>query len=40
MDKGMIPPELFNHVLARSQATRIDPNDDVADVIIHPEPTA
>ena len=40
VDRGMIPPELFSHVLARSQATGIDPNDDVADVVIHPEPKA
>lgn len=40
VDRGMIPPELFSHVLARSQATSIDPNDDVADVIVHPEPAA
>jgi hypothetical protein len=38
VDRGLIPPELFSHVLARSRATIIDPNDDVADVIIDPEP--
>jgi hypothetical protein len=40
VDRGLIPPDLFSHVLARSRATTIDPNDDVADVIIDPEPTA
>jgi hypothetical protein len=40
VDRGLIPPELFSHVLARSRATTIDPNDDVAGVIIDPEPTA
>ena len=40
VDRGMIPPELFSRVLARSQAHAIDPNDDVADVVIHPEPAA
>ena len=39
VDIGLIPPELFSHVLARSRATAIDPNDDVAHVIIDPEPT-
>ena len=38
-DTGLIPPELFSHVLARSQASSINPTDDVAGVIIHPEPT-
>jgi hypothetical protein len=32
---GLIPPELFSRVLARSQESAIDPN-----VIIEPEPTA
>jgi len=40
VDRGLIPPELFSRVLARSRASTIDPNDDVADVVIHPEPTA
>jgi hypothetical protein len=40
VDRGLVPPELFSRVLARSQAATIDPNDDVAGVIIHPEPTA
>ena len=39
VDKGLVPPELFSHVLARSRATTINPDDDVADVDIHPEPT-
>ena len=38
-DRGMIPPELFSHVLARSQAQAINPTDNVADVVIAPEPT-
>jgi hypothetical protein len=40
VDRGMIPPELFSHVLARSRASGINPTDDVAGVVIHPEPTA
>lgn len=39
-DKGLIPPELFSRVLARSRASTVNPNDDVAEVIVHPEPTA
>ena len=39
VDRGMIPPELFSRVLARSQASSINPADDIADVVIHPEPT-
>jgi hypothetical protein len=39
-DIGLIPPELFSRVLARSRATFIDPNDDVPGVIIDPEPTS
>jgi hypothetical protein len=35
-DRGLIPPELVGHVLARSQAQNIDPND-VADVVLIPE---
>jgi hypothetical protein len=38
-DKGMIPPELFSRVLARSRAAAIDPNDEVVPVIIDAEPT-
>src|SRR5436853_190455 len=37
-DVGLIPPELFSHVLARSRATGIEPDDNVADVIIDAEP--
>ena len=40
IDRGLIPPDLFSYVLARSRATTVNPNDDVADVIIDPEPTA
>jgi hypothetical protein len=40
VDRGLIPPDLFSRVLARSQAQGIDPNDNVADVDIHPEPTS
>ena len=37
-DSGLIPSELFGRVLARSRANHIDPNDNVADVIITPTP--
>jgi hypothetical protein len=33
-DSGLIPPEIFSRVLARSRAQDINPNDDVADVVI------
>lgn len=33
-DSGLIPPEIFSRVLARSQAAGIDPNDNVANVVI------
>jgi hypothetical protein len=33
-DSGLIPPEIFSRLLARSQATSIDPKDDVSPVII------
>lgn len=33
-DSGLIPPEIFSRVLARSRATTINPNDDVTGVII------
>jgi hypothetical protein len=39
-DRGLIPPELFSRVLARSRAKAIDPNDNVADVIIEDPPKA
>ena len=35
-DSGMIPPEIFSRVLARSRASGINPNDDVADVVLEP----
>jgi hypothetical protein len=33
-DSGLIPPEIFSRVLARSRATTIDPNDDATGVVI------
>jgi hypothetical protein len=35
-DSGMIPPEIFSRVLARSRASGINPNDDVAGVVLEP----
>jgi hypothetical protein len=35
-DRGLIPPEIFSRVLARSEADGIDTDDDVEDVIIDP----
>jgi hypothetical protein len=40
LERGLIPPEIFSHVLARSRATTINPNDDVADVIIENPPSS
>lgn len=37
-DSGLVPPELFSRVLARSRATTIDPDDDVSPVVITPAP--
>lgn len=37
-DIGLIPPELFSHVLARSRADTINPNDDVNPVVVDAEP--
>jgi hypothetical protein len=37
-DSGMIPPEIFSRVLARSRATSIDPNDNVEDVVLEDPP--
>jgi hypothetical protein len=33
-ERGLIPPEIFSHVLARSRATEIKPEDDVPGIII------
>jgi hypothetical protein len=38
-DRGLIPPELFSRVLARSRAMGIHPNDNVDPVVLDPEPT-
>jgi hypothetical protein len=35
---GLVPPNLFSRVLARSRATKIDPNDDAADAIVEKPP--
>jgi len=35
-DAGLIPPEIFSRLLARSQAASIDPDDDVSPVVIEP----
>ena len=40
LDRGLIPPDIFSRVLARSRATSINPNDDVADVIVEDPPGA
>lgn len=37
-DSGLIPPELFSRVLARSRANDVDPDDDVSNVVITPTP--
>jgi hypothetical protein len=37
-DSGMIPPEIFSRVLARSRATSIDPNANVEDVVLEDPP--
>jgi hypothetical protein len=37
---GIIPPEIFSRVLARSRATTIDPTDDAADAIVENPPQA
>ena len=37
---GIIPPEIFSHVLARSRATTVNPNDDAADAIVEDPPQA
>ena len=37
-DSGLIPPEIFSRVLARSRATSIDPNDNVEDVVLEDPP--
>lgn len=37
-DRGLIPPEVFSRVLARSRATGVDPDDDVLDVDIAKRP--
>jgi hypothetical protein len=37
-DSGLVPPELFSRMLARSKATGIDPNDNITDVIIAKTP--
>jgi hypothetical protein len=36
---GLIPPELFSRVLARSRATAIDPNDIADDAIVENPPS-
>ena len=38
-NSGLIPPELFSRVLARSRAADIDPDDNVDDVTIAPTPS-
>ena len=38
MDSGLIPPEVFSRLLARSQATSVNPESNVANVVIAPTP--
>ena len=40
VDRGLVPPDLFSRVLARSQGTEMDPNEIVDPVILEEEPPA